>query len=704
MQLRPEYECAAFDNVFSMSGMPEQNFGYHDNSNNDVNSNESYGNNFDEMRNYQEEKTSAPKRGSEDDNVPSNKRAKSSLGFEGFQQGGMAQHQQGMGMEGNLFNTALHPQSSDLHRAGLAQRHMEFATMNNNMGFGGTGYGNTAGLGLTEMRMEQETNRQQQSALMANQMALRAQQMGCMNQGAFASMDGPGYSGAFQRNQRADDNSFQGHNSGGRNPMSGFQSLQGLSVPTQPFLNNMFDMQLFNSRQTPLGLAGGTLPPMPGSAFFGQSSMTASGGLDMGQHASQGFASASRSGHAPPPAADSMPSLGPSGLAMPQLPDMSAAASAASSPQHQQHQQIVPMQQPSSLSEMTFGHNQPRQQAHANNQMLRLDNAIQPMLPPLEESNTPHYSQRNYVPFSIEEDANWLSEFQCFIRSEILELFRVSQQGIKVRNSLKSLTVNQVGIRCRFCAHLQHGTRANRSSCFPSKIDKIYQSFTMMLREHFPSCTEIPEGQKQRFAQLQNLNAQGASNAKGYWEHAAKKKGLVDVRDDSGRCGIHIFDHSLAQAAMIPPFGADSNFQEPQVPVSLVHRSDRPLVSNFLFVLMEQVYRVHLATSERKGNRKSLPPGMPGFGCKYCYEAGRMGLCRLFPARRRTIHTKIPDLYDHMKRCPLCPREVKDNLAALHREDNGGMGMIDQDSATRGREREFFERIWSRLGHQDESE
>jgi hypothetical protein len=298
-----------------------------------------------------------------------------------------------------------------------------------------------------------------------------------------------------------------------------------------------------------------------------------------------------------------------------------------------------------------------------------------------------------------------LSEFQCFIRAEILELFRVSQQGIKVRNALKSLSVNQVGIRCRFCAHLQHGTRANRASCFPSKIDKIYQSFTMMLREHFPACSEIPPDTKKRFLQLQNMNAQGASNAKGYWEHAAKKMGLVDiVEEHGGKGGMHISEASQTNASLIPPFGSSPTFAEPQPPVPLVFKSDKGLVSEFLYSLMEQVYRVHLAPSERKGNRKSLRPGMPGFGCRYCYEAGRMGLCRLFPARRRTIHTKIPDFYDHMKRCPLCPLSVKERLISLHRDDSTFNNGQEQDSDTRSREREFFERVWSRLGHEVDSD
>jgi hypothetical protein len=383
---------------------------------------------------------------------------------------------------------------------------------------------------------------------------------------------------------------------------------------------------------------------------------------------------------------------------------------AAFSQQQQQQQQLVFPQQLQSrgtVFDVALA-SQPHQVTHrltsTPQRGLPALESSAPGLPPLEESQPLHYSQRPFYSFAIEEDSNWLSEFQCFIRSEILELFRVTREGIKIRNAGKSLTVNQVGIRCRFCAHLRHGTRANRASCFPSKIDKIYQSFTMMLREHFASCKEIPEATMKRFTELQNMNAQGACNAKGFWEHAAKKKGMIDTSEDDGYGGIRIFDHTQAQAALIPPFGTEGNLVEPNPPLPLVNKGDKPLVSNFLYTLMEQVYRVHLVQSEKKGNQTSLRLEMPGFGCRYCYDAGRMGLCRLFPARRRTIHTKIPDLFDHMKRCPLCPQNVKDNLIFLHKEENGGMTGVDHDTVSRGREREFFERIWSRLGHHDESE
>ena len=123
MQLKPEYE-SAFENVFSMSGMPEQHFGFNDsNQQNSINTSDDDAAAFEGMRAYLgcEEKSNSLKRGP-DDNPDSGKRSKSSGDFGGFQQGGMSQFSQGMGMglgmnmnmgmgmgaEGNIF-VSLYP-------------------------------------------------------------------------------------------------------------------------------------------------------------------------------------------------------------------------------------------------------------------------------------------------------------------------------------------------------------------------------------------------------------------------------------------------------------------------------------------------------------------------------------------------------------------------------------------------------------------
>ena len=80
---------------------------------------------------------------------------------------------------------------------------------------------------------------------------------------------------------------------------------------------------------------------------------------------------------------------------------------------------------------------------------------------------------------------------KCFIRSEILEVFRASPEDVRVRNNSKTLSVEQVGIRCRFCAHIPPSSRASRSSAFPSSIPQIYQSFTMVRLDYMFVCLAL---------------------------------------------------------------------------------------------------------------------------------------------------------------------------------------------------------------------
>ena len=110
MQLKPEYE-SAFENVFSMSGMPDQNFGFNDNSHQHSSDDDAAG--FEGMRAYLggEEKSNSLKRAPEDSPLETGKRAKTAADFANFPQGSMSQFSQGMGMgmgaEGNLFVSLL---------------------------------------------------------------------------------------------------------------------------------------------------------------------------------------------------------------------------------------------------------------------------------------------------------------------------------------------------------------------------------------------------------------------------------------------------------------------------------------------------------------------------------------------------------------------------------------------------------------------
>lgn len=102
-------------------------------------------------------------------------------------------------------------------------------------------------------------------------------------------------------------------------------------------------------------------------------------------------------------------------------------------------------------------------------------------------SGIPHYTGRLILPLSVPDDPTRLSTYLCFVRSDCVEVFEATDRDVTMRLNSKLIYPRQVGIRCRFCSHIHHRDRAGRSTSFPSSLSRIYQSLTMMLREHFPA-------------------------------------------------------------------------------------------------------------------------------------------------------------------------------------------------------------------------
>lgn len=307
-----------------------------------------------------------------------------------------------------------------------------------------------------------------------------------------------------------------------------------------------------------------------------------------------------------------------------------------------------------------------------------------------DDDHHAHFSRRVCIELAIEEDPNWLSELQSFVRGELLEVCWASREDVAVRNASKKVSLDQVGIRCRYCAHKPPGSRAQRSSAFPSSIPQLYQSFTMMLRDHFDSCTCIPTEVMEQYLSFKSSTCQGATEAKKYWSYSAAKLGMVDTEE-----GIVMNDDTRAAAKLMSSFGAVLG-ENPILtapgggPILLIEPSDKITVSSFLYTLMSHYQKIELLQSERKGNRKSLKAGLPGFGCRHCSSAGRFGMSRVFPARRRTLPVRVADMFNHICRCNLCPPEAKLVLKQLR--DSEGHDNNNQ-------EKKFLDAVWDRLGH-----
>lgn len=127
-------------------------------------------------------------------------------------------------------------------------------------------------------------------------------------------------------------------------------------------------------------------------------------------------------------------------------------------------------------------------------------------------------------------DTESLSDRQCYVRSEMVEIFAATEKDVSARHSkgAQKLAAGQVGIRCVHCAHLRPRDRAERAVCYPSSISRIYQTVADMQRFHFEQCREIPNETRKIYKSLKTTRPRGVGSPQTYWIQSAKLLDLVD--------------------------------------------------------------------------------------------------------------------------------------------------------------------------------
>jgi hypothetical protein len=135
---------------------------------------------------------------------------------------------------------------------------------------------------------------------------------------------------------------------------------------------------------------------------------------------------------------------------------------------------------------------------------------------------------------SCSTDELLLTKFQVFLRMHI-EVFAATHQEMssRIRGRHKQLQLNQVGIRCRHCAHIPPNQRLKGAVYFPSSTMGIYQASQNMCTTHLQCrlCPEMPESIKTEFALLIGTKTAKSSSSGGraYWGRCARQMGLVDT-------------------------------------------------------------------------------------------------------------------------------------------------------------------------------
>lgn len=130
-----------------------------------------------------------------------------------------------------------------------------------------------------------------------------------------------------------------------------------------------------------------------------------------------------------------------------------------------------------------------------------------------------------------------LSEHQALLRQQI-EIFEAEVKDVAthMRGRNKSISLGQVGLRCKHCAHVSVKDRQKGSTYFPSTKSGVYQAAQNMSTTHIANglCHFMPASVKLQFAIILNKKQnsivyQKTGSGRQYWMQSVSELGLIDT-------------------------------------------------------------------------------------------------------------------------------------------------------------------------------
>jgi len=301
------------------------------------------------------------------------------------------------------------------------------------------------------------------------------------------------------------------------------------------------------------------------------------------------------------------------------------------------------------------------------------------------------------VSLHLPEDDDTLSPLHCFMRRHCVEAFSASAEDVATPRYGKShgfkVEVGQVGLRCLFCKHLPISKRPERAVCYPSSLRNIYHSIETWQRRHAEKCHHITPWVRKSIQELMETSKTRAGGRRQYWEDSASRLGMADTT-----YGVRFKrppgDLGPANAPESKPEAEPSDAQP------VVREEDKDLVTEYLFLLMEQMQTCKFTEEDRSGGRSKIKDnevGFPGMECRHC--RGRAGFGRYFPTSVAALSLANSDrnVFNHLQKCRRCPETVKSDLVRLSKDQGQGKNR-------RGLRKLFFKKIWDRIHDGENSE
>ena len=288
------------------------------------------------------------------------------------------------------------------------------------------------------------------------------------------------------------------------------------------------------------------------------------------------------------------------------------------------------------------------------------------------------------ISLSLPEDDDVLSPLHCFMRRYCVEAFTATPEDVATPRYGKShgvkVVVGQVGIRCLYCKCRPIGQRPERAVCYPSSLKNIYHSIETWQRRHSLVCPDITPWVRTSINELMESSKSRAGGRRQYWEDSAKRLGMVDTPN-----GVRF----SRTPGIEGPIESSDDFEGQDV----VQEEDREMVTDYLYLLMDQMQTCRFTEEDRTGGRSKIKDnqvGFPGMQCKHCH--GKAGFGRYFPSSVDALSLANSDrnINNHIQKCRRCPQHIKNELLRLSKDNTQGKNR-------RGLRKLFFRRVWARI-------
>lgn len=298
------------------------------------------------------------------------------------------------------------------------------------------------------------------------------------------------------------------------------------------------------------------------------------------------------------------------------------------------------------------------------------------------------------VSLAKSDDRHWLSELECFVREELVEVF-----SFKARDSLagyigeREPCPGQLGIRCKTCKSLDPSERTNGCITFPMTVSHFQPKVSEMIRVHFGNCPSLSSKTRRRFNELKPTDTNVDAGDSGmYWLDAAKDLGISNLPAEVTGWGVTFRRDPLKPS---PSDDLENDSDGFWLKDGLVGPSDKGLCTDVTLLVLNQFRLCRFKPADRgtgpgSGSRER-EAGFAGIGCIHCAGDGNTG--RFFPTNtKRLIECGTMTGIAHITSCVQCPESIKASVGYLNHR-----AVIQKVELSGSWKKHFFQLIWNRL-------